>query len=97
MFTVMRGGQSRVGVGDRSHLEVNRLGLSGSPGAVNWRLAQAGHCWEEAVKKAFASLAEGNDTTNWVTSGSGSFDPGGSAAESSSPLTAVFPLLGIHG
>ena len=48
-------------------------GVSASPGAVSWRLAQAAQRLVEVVKKAFAESADGNNTTTWVTSGSGSF------------------------
>src|SRR5271163_4574082 len=72
-------------------------GVSASPGVVNWWSAQAGQRWEEVVKKSFASFAEGNNVTTWVTSGFTSVDPWGRGVSSSSPLIAVNLLSAITG
>ena len=79
--------ESAVDTGPTFHAN---SGVSASPGVVNWWSAQAGHFWEEVVKKAYASSAEGNNNTACVTSGLISVEPEGKGATESSPLIAVY-------
>src|SRR5271166_57095 len=66
-------------------------GLSG--GTLNWRSEHAAHFWAEAVKKALASLGDGNNTRPVVADGGADWSFGADGAPTNCTRTPVNPLF----